>query len=158
MRTVDFKRGHQTSNINIFLKIILFMLLFIRCEDDTKPFPYVYVNARFYLDTQLDGLQEGEFILIDEKEGYGYGGLIIYRSSSRSYQAFDRACTYNPQKKCILERDEEYENMGLVTCPCCGSIFRVWDDGIVFNGPATRRLKQYSAFLLSPNELKVTNP
>ncbi|MBS3776980.1 MAG: hypothetical protein KGY70_17410 [Bacteroidales bacterium] len=151
---------YQHSNIRIFYVFALILLLFIGCEDQQQPFPYVYVNVTFDIGTELDNLAIGEYVLLEteacsEAENCGYGGLIIYRSAQYSYQAFDRACPYKPEDKCLLERDDEFES--LVACPCCGSRFIVTDDGRYFDGPAQRRLKEYNAYKESANQLKITN-
>ena len=136
------------------------MLLFIGCEDQQKPFPYVHVNVTFDIGTELNNLAIGEYIFLGsedcgESENCGYGGLIIYRSGQNSFHAFDRACPYKPEDKCILESDEQFESV--VTCPCCGSRFIIADDGRYFDGPAQRRLKKYNAYKVSANQLRVTN-
>jgi len=132
----------------------LFLLLSLGCEDEREPFPYVYVNETFNISTELGSMTVGEYRI---KEQYGYGGLIIYRAGSSSFYAFDRACTYKPQKKCRLSEDEEFEGAGLMKCPCCGSSFHLSQEGMVFNGPATVPLKQYNAYYIPPNQLRVTS-
>lgn len=126
----------------------------VGCEDEREPFPYVYVNETFNISTQLGDLPQGEYVI---KEQYGYGGLIIYRAGSSSFLAFDRACTYKPKKKCLLKEDEEFEGAGLMKCPCCSSSFHLSQEGMVFNGPATVPLKQYNAYYIPPNQLRVTS-
>ena len=121
------------------------------CEDERRPFPYVYVDVTFNISTQLNDLPVGEYVI---KEGHGYGGLIIYRAQRSSFYVFDRACTYRPNKKCLLSEDNKF---GLMECPCCSSSFQLSQEGMVFNGPATVSLKQYEAIYIPPNELRVTN-
>jgi nitrite reductase/ring-hydroxylating ferredoxin subunit len=146
---------YQISNIKIIYVFALILFLFVGCENEQKPFPYVHINETFNVTTELNDLPIGEFMFLGKENGnYGYGGLIIYRSGQNSFQAFDRACTYNPDDKCILERDDEFES--LVTCPCCGSKFLVSENGMVFDGPATRRLKNYETYY-DPPILRVRN-
>ena len=127
------------------------MLLPAGCDDEREPFPYVYVDVTFNISTQLGDLPVGEYVI---KEQYGYGGLIIYRAGRSSFYAFDRACTYKPKKKCLLSEDNKF---GLMECPCCGSSFQLSQEGMVFNGPATVPLKQYEAYYIPPNQLRVTS-
>jgi nitrite reductase/ring-hydroxylating ferredoxin subunit len=142
--------AYKLPNIRFFFVLVLFFFLFGSCEDERKPFPYVYVDVTFNISTQLNSLPVGEYII---KEKYGYGGLIIYRASRSSFYAFDRACTYNPNKKCLLEENPN----DLMECPCCGSTFLLSQEGMVFGGPSTVPLKQYQAYYRPPNELYVTN-
>lgn len=138
-------------------KIIFFLVLpwiiFVcgGCEDEREPFPYVYVDVTFNISTQLGDLPVGEYVI---KEGYGYGGLIIYRASRSSFYVFDRVCPHKPKKKCQLREDEDF---GLMECPCCGSSFQLSQEGMVFNGPATVPLRQYNAYYIQPDQLHVTN-
>jgi nitrite reductase/ring-hydroxylating ferredoxin subunit len=146
---------YQHSNIKYFLLLTIFLLLFIRCEDNTtRPFPYVHVDVTFDIGTELDGILSGEYVFIEDK---GYGGLIIYRSSQNIFKAFDRACVYRPNDKCILERDEKFET--LVSCPCCSSRFQIIDNGRGFDGPAgSMQLKQYNVeYYPASQQIRVTN-
>ena len=130
------------------------ILLSPGCEDEREPFPYVYVDRTFNISTDLGDLTEGHYVILEE---YGYGGLIIYRASRSSFYAFDRVCPYKPQKKCLLNEDDEFENIGWMECPCCGSKFSLSEEGRVLNGPSTVPLKQYNAYYIQPNQLHVTN-
>ena len=143
---------YKKSNIQYFFILVVLLSLFIRCEDDRKPFPYVYINETFDVPTELSNLAVGEYVIMED---YGYGGLIIYRAGRQSFHAFDRACTYRPEDKCLLEEDPEF---GLMECPCCGSSFLLSDEGRVFNGPSSVPLKQYQAYYNpNANQLTVTN-
>ena len=152
---------YQNSNIKIIYVFALILFLFVGCENEQKPFPYARVNVTLDIGTELNNMVQGQYVFItpedcNETEYCGYGGLIIFRSSQNSFQAFDRACTYSPKDKCLLERDKDFET--LVNCPCCGSEFLINQDGTVFREPAKRRLKQYeTTYLKSSNQLRVTN-
>ena len=157
---------YQHSNIRIFYVFALILLLFIGCEDQQQPFPYVRFDVTFDVGTELNNIVEGEFVFINaddcgESKNCGYGGLIIYRSSRNNFQAFDRACPYKPEEKCILEVDEEFGDVNILSCPCCGSKFKLFDDGKVLVGPATttsRGLKQYQTnYLKKSEQVKVWN-
>ncbi len=154
---------YQHSNIKILYVFTLVLLLFIGCEDEQKPFPYVYIDVTFDIGTELGNLAIGEYIFLgsedcSDAENCGYGGLIIYRSGQDIYQAFDRACPTRPEEKCILEPFEGDESNNLLSCPCCGSLFDLGDSGRTIQGPAaTRGLKQYEAYKKG-SQLWVTNP
>ena len=138
------------------------MLLFIGCDDQQTPFPYARVDVTLDIGTELNNITTGQYVFIgpddcSDAESCGYGGLIIFRPTQNTFQAFDRACTYNPKEKCLLEPDEEYGENNILSCPCCGSKFYLGDDGMVFQGPANRRLQQYQVNKLGSNQIRVLN-
>ena len=144
------------SKIRIFFIPILILLLFVRCDDETTDFPYVHVDATIYIDTQLGNINEGEHAFVD---GYGVGGLIIFRETQTTYLAFDRACTYEANSGCKLEADTFY---GILVCPCCGSKFVMLGEdqaGTIYAGfgPAKSRLIEYNVYFNGLNTLIVQN-
>ena len=153
---------YQHSNIRIFYVFALILLLFIGCEDQQQPFPYVRVNVTLSINTELDNLtKEIGYVFIgpedcSDAESCGYGGLIIYRPSQNNFQAFDRACPYNPKKKCLLEPFEGDKSNNILSCPCCGSLFDLGDNGRNIHGPSTRGLQQYRVYK-SGNQIIVRN-
>jgi len=124
---------------NILLLSAALLLLFVSCKKDVKnPIPDVYVN--FYLN-----ISSTLYIELASVGGWvnltgGYKGIVVYRSSTDEFMAFERACPYD------WEVDSAYvsvEPSGLVLkCKSCGSEFLIIDGSIV-NGPATVSLKQY---------------
>ena len=135
---------------------VLFLLLFIRCEDERFQFPYVNFDVTFNISTQLSNITMGQSVIKNEKNNYGYAGLIIYRLDEGTFRAFDLACTYKPEDRCALERDQDFDN--LFHCPCCNSEFMINDiDGnaTVFNGPAKWPLREYRTQYMPPNQLRV---
>lgn len=146
----------KKTKIIYFLILPWFLFLLQGCEDDRRPFPYVPFDVTFDISTQLNNLPTGQYIIKDEKDNYGYGGLIIYRSVGNTFYAFDLACPFRPQNKCLLKEDDTFDN--LMKCPCCGSSYQLANEGRPFNGPSTQPLKQYDAFYIeASNQLKVTN-
>jgi Rieske Fe-S protein len=146
------------TNLRIFLISLFFLLIFIRCEDEQFVFPHRDFDVLFDINTQLDNLQPGESIIKDERNYYGYGGLIIYRVDHGYFRAYDLACTHKPEKKCLLKRDKDFDT--LFKCPCCGSQFMIDNisgDVTVFNGPAKWPLKEYRTSYKPPNQLRVYN-
>lgn len=140
------------SNLRFFLIPILFLLIFVRCDDDSIPFPDVNVNVYLALDTQLGNMLVDTYKEID---GHGVGGLIIYRKDFNIFMAFDRACTYEASRECILtDEGSMYE------CPCCGSRFWMATGdiaGTLYQGPAKYPLKQYNCYFDGVNTVRVTN-
>ena len=147
------KRIISHSNLSFFLISILILLIFVRCDDDETPFPNVSVYAILSVDTQLGNVLPGNYVEID---GHGVGGLIIYRVSNSDFLAFDKACTYEASKSCILLDDSE-----MYECPCCESRFWMVNSediaGTVYQGPASYPLKQYNCYFNGANSVTVTN-
>ena len=146
------KKIVSKSNLRFFLIPLLFLFIFVRCDKDEIPFPYVSVYANLALDTQLGNLLVGNYTFVD---GYGIGGLIIYRAEYNSFFAFDRACTHEASRSCVLEEGDTF-----LECPCCGSSFwMVTNDiaGTVYNGPARYPLKRYNCSFDGVNTVRVTN-
>ena len=129
--------------------------MFVRCDDDEIPFPYVSVHAILSLDTELDNMLIDSYKFID---GYGLGGLIIYRKDHNIFLAFDRACPHEASRDCILEEDDDFT--GILVCPCCSSEF--WMTGLdlagsIKQGPTRVPLKYYNCYFDGINTVRVTN-
>ncbi|HAB54418.1 MAG TPA: hypothetical protein DCE80_19935, partial [Ignavibacteriales bacterium] len=141
-----------------FLIPIIIILLFIQCDDDDTPvFPYVRFNITLSISNDLLNMNIGEYVFVSGYN-YGLGGLIIYRKDYSEYLAFDRACTHEAKKSCIVEDDIELTGL-LVECSCCGSkywVINTEDFGAVHEGPARHSLMQYRTYL-SLNSLIVYN-
>jgi Rieske Fe-S protein len=149
------KKINIKSKVRYFLIIALLLIIFVRCDENQTYFPYVSINVRLSLDTQLGNMLVGEFKQVN---GYGLGGLIIYRKDFNQFLAFDRACTHEASSSCILEDDADFT--GIMVCPCCGSEFwMVVSDfsGMVKEGPANNPLKSYSCRFDGLNTITVTN-
>ena len=83
----------------------------------------------------------------------GYKGIIVYRNGPETFSAFDRACTFDPNKPCEIV---DVEPNGLTAVDsCCGSKFQI-TDGTVVQGPAFRPLKPYYTFW-DGNTLRIYN-
>jgi len=148
------KRIISKSNLRFFLISILILSVFVRCDDNETPFPQVSIYASLALDSQLGNMLPGESKTIDN---YGIGGLIIYRLDQNTFLAFDRACTYETSRECVVNHDggNTYE------CSCCGSQFQILqfiDSPImVIQGPANYPLQQYNCLFNGINTVTVTN-
>ncbi|MBN3035358.1 MAG: hypothetical protein JW861_07205 [Bacteroidales bacterium] len=106
-------------------------------DDGTKAdIPNVYVYVTLYPNS-LDFINIGGFKYIN---GHGYRGIILYRNDTYSFSAYERTCTYDPERECARV---EVEPSGITAIDsCCMSRFNLID-GSPFDGPATLPLKQY---------------
>lgn len=132
--------------------ILLLCLIFLSCgKSNVGAIPYVQVNFNALLsDPRLSRLSAvGGAVTVD---GYGVSGLIIYRSPSNGYVAYDRCSSYQPENRCAITLDSPTLT---ATDPCSGSKFSL-DDGSPVKAPATRYLRSYSVNV-SLNQIFVTN-
>ncbi len=126
------------SHIVKFLFLIMLCTMITSCGDDNNPpehlIPNVYVN--FYLHPDgIDFIPAGGWRSYDEE---GYRGIIIYRVDQFVFNAYERACPYDPQKECA-----QVEVSGIILVDsCCMSQFSILD-GMPAGGPSTLPLKQY---------------
>ncbi|MDN5283786.1 MAG: hypothetical protein JWR38_60 [Mucilaginibacter sp.] len=117
--------------------ILLTGICFFSCGK-SNPVPSVAVNFEASItDPRLAGLGiAGGAVLLS---GYGVAGLVIYRTASGNYVAYDRCSSYQPEKKCAVTLDATGFT---VTDPCSGSKFSL-SDGTPVKGPATQSLRTY---------------
>ncbi len=111
-------------------------------KDNGSYIPSVSVNFQTSLnDPRLSRLNSsGGAVIIN---GYGLAGLIIFRTGTGNYVAYDRCSSYEPEKRCAVTIDDT----GLTaTDPCSGSKFLL-SDGSPVKTPATRSLKAYSVYV-----------
>lgn len=124
------------------------------------PYVPVDIEVNLYPNLQIMGIGQTALILPDENNN-GYiqindersgivpltskvfgNGLILYRFDDQVFYAYDRTCTFQPSKNCVVEIDS---SGWLPECPCCQSQFI-----ITFNGYPTEKskavlpLKQYN--------------
>ncbi|WP_183567107.1 hypothetical protein [Mucilaginibacter sp. SP1R1] len=121
-------------------KLTLILLTAICCFSCGKgdPVPSVPVDfSAAFNSPAMSGLNSaGGVVLIS---GYGVAGLIIYRTASGNYVAYDRCSSYQPEKKCAVTVDATGFT---VTDPCSGSKFSL-ADGNPVKAPATKALRSY---------------
>ncbi len=127
------------SKIRYFLLLIPAIFFFLSCSDKEEWIPYIPVSKIIYLDDPdyIDLLPVGNAIILPNE---GYGGIIVYHKGENEYQAFDRACTLEIDRDCVVSVGE---TLGIASCSCCGSEYYLILDGMVKDGPAERPLKQY---------------
>ncbi|WP_442588624.1 hypothetical protein ACSBL2_21550 [Pedobacter sp. AW31-3R] len=127
------------------------MLIIAGCGKVRNQVPDVPVNFSMPLtDPRLLALSStGGAVVLN---GYGVSGLILYRTISGNYKAYDRCSTVNPENQCAVVLDNPTFT---VTDECTGAKFLL-EDGSPAKAPATVALKQYSVFI-SGNNIQVTN-
>ena len=118
------------------------ILLLMGCQPDLSddPIPFIAFNEI------VINLSFPEFARLRNDGGYaeigsgGIRGIIIYRVSSTSYNAFERNCSYHPNDACATVN---IHSSGLyMNDPCCGSTFN-FSDGNPSGGVAWRPLRRY---------------
>jgi len=128
---------------NIVILCVLFAAVSLAAssckkEEQATQIPYVYVN--FSLDP--NGTQ---YINLNAVNGWetvtgGYKGILIFRKSVSEFNAFERACPYDPLMDGAQVRVDQ---SGITcTCPVCGSKY-IMLDGSPYEGPSHFPLKQY---------------
>ncbi len=129
--------------MNFYLKDV-FLLLFLftfSCKKDknASSVPLVDVNMSLYLNnpsyTDLNSV--GGWIYV----AGGVRGILIYRSSSSEFKAYDRNCTYQSTNPCATVYVDNTNIIAVDTC--CGSKFSLVD-GSVIRAPAGLPLKAYN--------------
>jgi len=139
---------------SIKLTFVLFILSILTSCDSTfeqdnipyKPFDNIVINLTNvqYFDLTTKGYMEIEG---------GVKGIILYRSSSTEYFAYERNCSYLPFSSCAKV---EVDASGLfMNDPCCGSQFS-FANGFPTGGDATLPLRRYLT-ILNGNFLTITD-
>jgi Rieske Fe-S protein len=135
----------------ILVSFFLLVLMITGCKKDIFQFPYVPIRLDLGLYSDLGQLGPGESIF---KDGYGVRGLIIYRDTENNYYVFDRACTYEKDFSCHVNKDASFAQV--MECSCCKSRFLLGESADPIKGPASHALVRYNAFL-DGDLLKITN-
>lgn len=131
--------------------VFIALLSCMACGKTGDVVPNVSVNFETSInDPRLAALHNtGGAVLVS---GYGVAGLILYRTASGGYAAYDRCSAYQPEKKCAVTLDNPS-----LTCtdPCSGSKWSL-EDGTPVKAPAIKSLKEY-AVNVSNFEIFVSN-
>lgn len=136
---------------SILLHLFLLLLVMYGCKKDSFEFPYVPIHLSLGLYSDLGQLGPGEAIF---KDGYGVKGLIIFRDPENKYYVFDRACTYEKDFSCKVNKDASFNQV--MECPCCKSRYLLGESADPIEGPAKYPLVRYSAFV-DGDLLKISN-
>lgn len=133
----------KTSKIIRFSIICsISLILFSSCGDERENnIPYVYVSTSIDMQNPvyLELLNVGGSAYINN-EGYNGNGIIVYHSGIDEFKAYDRTCTFQVERSCAIETNED--SFITAVCPCCESEFEL-SYGTVSKGPASTPLKEY---------------
>lgn len=131
--------------------IFLFGILLAGCGKENLVIPNVPVNFSGPLtDPRFIRLSSpGGAVALDK---YGVAGIVIYRTLSGGYVAYDRCSTVNPEKQCAVELDDPSFT---VTDKCSGAKYLL-EDGSPAKAPAVLALKKYTT-VVAGNTIHVTN-
>lgn len=131
--------------------VFLGIVMLTGCGKNRLVIPNVPVNFNAPLtDPRLIRLSSpGGAVAFDN---YGVAGIIIYRTTSNGYVAYDRCSTVNPEKKCAVVLDDPSFT---ATDKCSGAKYLL-EDGSPAKAPAEISLKKYNTYIAG-NTLHVTN-
>ncbi|OQX99888.1 MAG: hypothetical protein B6I24_01515 [Bacteroidetes bacterium 4572_128] len=137
-------RKFYKMKINYILVFFL-LLIFFSCKDDRDKLPNVAVDIYINIlsDPNYSDLQTvGNSIPITG----GIKGIFLYRKSQSEIQAYERACTFDPEGKCQRVIWENGNSSDIIVVDTiCNSRFLMASDGIILEGsPAKMPLKQYN--------------
>jgi hypothetical protein len=132
--------------------ILLLVLVLAGCGKENLVIPNVPVDFHGQLtDPGLIRLSStGGAVSLDN---YGVAGIIIYRTLSGGYVAYDRCSTVNPEKGCAVTLDDPTFT---ATDKCSGAKYLL-EDGTPVKAPAKLSLKKYNTFITGNNTIHVTN-
>ena len=125
----------------LFAIIFLFLSISYSCKKDTnETIPNVYVNFSIQPDNTtnlaLNTIGGWEYVT------GGYSGILIYRQSSQTFLAYDRACPYDYASGCRVTVESSF--IVAKDTSCCKSQFLISIDGSPVSGSkASVSLKQY---------------
>jgi nitrite reductase/ring-hydroxylating ferredoxin subunit len=132
--------NHLFHRIGLTLFILLLVFLQPQCKKDSQPNEIPIVAVNIAIDPNST-----EYIRLNSINGWeyltgGYRGIIVFRSSTNGFMAFERACPYdwNSTTTRLL-----VDSSGITTyCPSCKSKF-ILLDGSPYGGPSPYPMKQY---------------
>ena len=130
------------------LGIALIFFLFASCGKEQNFVPDYPV--RYDVTVQEFGIYAKNNVLLVPNQGVA--GLMIVKSPTGAYLAFDRCSTVNPEKACAVTPDDSGFT---ATDPCSGGKFLLLD-GSPQKAPAERSLKKYTV-IQSGGTLSVRN-
>lgn len=118
------------------LGVALVFILFASCGKEQNFVPDYPVN--YNLTIQEFGIKANNNIVL--VANHGVAGLMIVKSITGGYVAFDRCSTVNPEKACAVEPEDN----GITAIdPCTGAKFLLLD-GSPQKSPAKIALKRYN--------------
>ena len=118
----------------------LIVLTLLSCgKDNSSRIPEVFVNYQVTIQ-EFDIKKNADGIML--VNGHGVAGLMIIKTPSNNYIAFDRCSSVEPEKRCVVVPESSFT----ATDPCSGAKYSLLD-GSPAKAPATRGLKQYQVNL-----------
>jgi nitrite reductase/ring-hydroxylating ferredoxin subunit len=118
---------------------ILFVLFAFSCGKNRSQIPNVLVDITVNVNnpSYMTLTAVGGFMYFSG----GSRGIIVFRTSTEEFNAFDRHCPYEPEETCgVLSMQSDNVTM---KCACCASIFSLYN-GSLQSGPAVQPLKKYT--------------
>ena len=142
----------------IIRRIKFFVLFFFvaacnnELTDDPIPLTaFSDININLSLPSSASLRVDGGYLLSNG----GVRGIIVYRVSSTSFQAYERNCSYHPNEACATVN--VHSSALYMTDPCCGSNFS-FADGTPTGGQAWRPLRRYrTQFNASTSQLLISD-
>jgi nitrite reductase/ring-hydroxylating ferredoxin subunit len=132
------KRGFHHTGFLLFL--IVFVLILPQCKKESQQNEIPTVAVNIALDPNST-----EYLELNTVNGWvyltgGYEGIIVFRSSTNGFMAYERACPYDWSKSTARL---VVESSGITTvCPSCNSKFLLLN-GSPYSGPSSYPMKQY---------------
>jgi hypothetical protein len=136
----------------LFIGLVI-LSAFFACRKNDELIPNVSVNE--YIDLNLPSYSNLNAVNNWIYYPAGAKGLIIFRKSTTEFVAYERACTYDPNKSgaVVFMQPNGIDAKDTI----CGSKFFIFD-GSILNGPASRPLQQYRCtYNISINQLHIYN-
>ncbi len=114
------------------------------------------VSVNFSIDIYSGGYAQLQYTGGAEEVTGGNAGIVIYRSGTDEFEAYDCMCPYDGASNSAAAVQIQKNNPLIVTCPVCGSSFLL-STGSVSKGPSACPLKPYRASYDGISTLTVTN-
>jgi nitrite reductase/ring-hydroxylating ferredoxin subunit len=132
------KPGFRHTGFLLLLIVLVLMLPQCKKESQQNEIPTVAVNIAIDPNST-------EYLALNTVNGWvyltgGYEGIIVFRSSTNGFMAYERACPYDWSKSTARL---VVESSGITTvCPSCNSKFLLLN-GSPYSGPSSYPMKQY---------------
>lgn len=138
------------KNLLSFCLFVIFTLITCK-KDNNNGVPVAAVDISLYINNP-------SYVNLNTVGGWvaitgGVRGILVYRSSSSEFKAYDRNCTYQSSNPCAVVSVDATNILAVDTC--CHSKFSLFD-GSVSQGPATFPLKAYNT-TFDGNILRIYN-
>ena len=127
------------TKVSFLFGIIIWVFFSTSCGEKYESLPYVYVNITLsFTDFATIGVASYKIL------PGGVNGILLYRKSDVDYEAFDLTCMYKPLTEGCKTAVDSTGFMAV--CPCCHSVYNLFNDALPQNGPTSRPLHQYNVY------------